>query len=77
MAVSNDGIKRYAGDGVYWAVSAWGDIKLTTENGIRTTNCIVLEPEVLASILRQLNPLFLRSCIGDIDPAPEDEASDG
>ncbi len=42
--------KEYLGDGVY-AESIYGDtLLLTTEDGIRTTNRIVLEPEVLAAL---------------------------
>jgi hypothetical protein len=39
--------KHYIGDGVYVEIEPWGDVVLTTENGISTTNRIVLEPEVL------------------------------
>lgn len=41
--------KEYIGDGVY-ADYAYGQIILTTENGIETTNTIYLEPEVLAAL---------------------------
>jgi hypothetical protein len=45
--------KDYLGDGVYVDVYVDGEsIHLTTENGIRTTNSIVLEPEVYAALLR-------------------------
>jgi hypothetical protein len=44
-------MKRYLGDGVYADVNELG-LVLTTENGIETTNTIVLEPEVLAEFLR-------------------------
>jgi hypothetical protein len=43
--------KRYLGDGVYADVNELG-LVLTTENGIETTNEIVLEPEVLAELFR-------------------------
>ena len=43
--------KMYLGDGVYAEFSN-GDIHLTTEDGIQVTNRIVLEPEVLAALLR-------------------------
>jgi hypothetical protein len=42
--------KRYLGDGVYAEVTdapVRGTIRLTTEDGRRATNTIVLEPEVL------------------------------
>lgn len=51
--------KAYLGDGVYAQVSAVsgidGTVVLTTENGIRATNRIVLEPEVLKALM-----LFLK-----------------
>lgn len=40
-----EGKREYLGDGVY-VVYERGSIVLTTENGIETTNRIVLEPEV-------------------------------
>ncbi len=43
--------KRYIGDGVYVQYHGPG-ILLTTEDGIRTTNTIVLEPEVLYELER-------------------------
>ena len=39
--------KEYLGDGVYIEVDNFGDIVLTTENGISTINRIILEPTVL------------------------------
>lgn len=42
--------KVYLGDGCY-AEHSHGVIVLTTENGIRTTNRIVLEPEVLRALV--------------------------
>lgn len=44
--------KRYIGDGVYADVNDIGDLVLTTENGIEVTNTIVVEPEVLAALLK-------------------------
>lgn len=43
------GNKVYLGDGAYaeWDGAAW---VLTTSNGIRDTNRIVLEPEVMAAL---------------------------
>ena len=43
--------KEYIGDGVY-VEDEHGMIKLTAEDGIRATDTIYLEPEVLASLLR-------------------------
>ena len=43
--------KTYLGDGVY-ADTDRGVVKLTTENGVATTNTIILEPEVLDALLR-------------------------
>lgn len=42
--------KSYLGDGVYVALDVYGDVLLTTENGLTATNTIVLEPEVLAKL---------------------------
>jgi hypothetical protein len=36
--------KSYIGDGVYAELDDWSAVVLTTENGIETTNRIVLEP---------------------------------
>ena len=43
--------KRYIGDGVYVALSRYNEIILTTENGIETTNRIVLEPHIVQSLI--------------------------
>ncbi len=43
-------MKRYIGDGVYVEHDGMGGVTLTTENGIETTNTIVLE----ACVLEQL-----------------------
>jgi len=43
-------LKVYLGDGVY-ADFDGHDLTLTTENGIETTNRIVLEPEVMQSLV--------------------------
>lgn len=40
--------KTYLGDGAYAALNAMGDIVLTTEDGISTTNTIVLGPTEFA-----------------------------
>jgi hypothetical protein len=42
--------KRYLGDGVYAEVNQCGQLVLTTEDGIRETNTIYLEPEVLRAL---------------------------
>ena len=41
--------KRYLGDGVYAEIED-GMVKLTTENGIATTNTIYLEPGVMIQL---------------------------
>lgn len=41
--------KIYLGDGVYGDLDDSGGITLTTEDGIRVTNSIYFEPEVLAA----------------------------
>lgn len=43
--------KVYLGDGVYAVIDHGDTIVLTTENGIRATNTIFLEPEVLRALL--------------------------
>lgn len=42
--------KRYIGDGVYVDFDGFA-LVLTTENGIDTTNRIVLEPKVYAALI--------------------------
>jgi hypothetical protein len=44
-------LKTYLGDSVYADVDK-GMIKLTTENGLRATNTIFLEPEVYEALIR-------------------------
>jgi hypothetical protein len=41
--------KVYLGDGVYASFDGYA-IELTTENGIETTNTILLEPEVYEAL---------------------------
>jgi len=48
--------KRYLGDGVYADRDERG-IVLTTEDGVRATNTIVLEPEVIAALEEYLKEL--------------------
>lgn len=43
--------KVYLGDAVYACVDEFSAVILTTENGYRATNTIVLEPEVMAELL--------------------------
>ena len=42
--------KAYIGDGVY-AKASEGVLVLTTEDGVGVTNCIILEPDVLANLI--------------------------
>ncbi len=42
-------MKKYLGDGVYAEFDGFA-INLTTEDGISTTNRIVLEPQVMAAL---------------------------
>lgn len=42
--------KEYIGDGIYVEIDEKG-IVLTTENGIRITNIIVLEPQVFQALI--------------------------
>jgi hypothetical protein len=46
--------KQYLGDGVYVEIDRDWYVKLTTENGIETTNTIYLEPEVISELQRYL-----------------------
>lgn len=46
--------KLYIGDSVYVEKDDFNGIILTTENGISTSNSIVLEPEVINSLLMYL-----------------------
>ena len=41
--------KEYIGDGVYVLFDGYG-LRLTTENGVETTNTIYLEPSVYRSL---------------------------
>jgi hypothetical protein len=49
-------IKTYLGDGVYAAFDGFSYV-LTTEDGMRVTNEIVLEPEVYAGLVRWVEHL--------------------
>lgn len=49
--------KIYIGDGAYAAVDSFGDLVLTTENGISVQNTVVIEPEfypMLEDFVKQL-----------------------
>jgi len=50
-------MKEYLGDGVYAEMDRYGSLVLTTEDGIRATNRIVLEPEVLIALSEYLERL--------------------
>ena len=52
--------KRSLGDGVYAAVER-GMVKVTTEDGIRETNTIYLEPEVQQRVLSLMHLKAKRS----------------
>jgi len=41
------GYRAYLGDGVYAYVDDFGGVVLTTEDGVKATNTIILEPDVL------------------------------
>ena len=47
-------MKTHLGDGVYADVDAYGNVILSTEIGVDTTNEIVLEPEVIGKFQRFL-----------------------
>ena len=51
MTMAENKKKEYIGDGVYAELDEFNSIVLTTENGIQTTNSIVLEPAVMQSLL--------------------------
>lgn len=51
--------KQYLGDGVYVDVNALG-LVLTTEDGLKTTNTIVLEPEVFEALRRYVTDVLVR-----------------
>lgn len=44
--------KRYLGDAVYAEWDEWGRVVLTTEDGYRATNTIVLESEVYDALVQ-------------------------
>lgn len=60
--------KNYLGDAVYADFDGWRVI-LTTENGISTSNTIVLEPEVFDALNRYVEMLKRRENMQDIPDA--------
>ena len=56
MSAITDTKKEYLGDAVYAQTDGYGII-LTTEDGIRATNTIYLEPDVYASLVRYVERL--------------------
>lgn len=49
-------MKRYIGDGCYVEYDGYG-LVLTTEDGIRATNRIVLEPDVYSALIAYVDDL--------------------
>lgn len=47
--------KQYLGDGVYADFNVHGQVVLTTENGIETTNTIIIEMEVWEALRNYVN----------------------
>lgn len=66
--------KEYIGDGVYVDFDGWA-LVLTTENGIETTNRIVLETDVYTSLVNYVEALkaaaMLNGPPGAASPAPQ------
>lgn len=59
--------KTYIGDSVYADMDQWGDVVLTTENGLGPSNTIYLDRDVLENFFKfvTLNrPLDVELCIG-------------
>jgi hypothetical protein len=59
--------KAYIGDGVYAEEWEMGGVRLTTEDGYRITNVIVLEPEVIAGLHLWLDRLREEIAAGATD----------
>lgn len=60
--------KTYLGDGAYVEVDDFGDVVLTTENGITVTNRVVLEPEIytrLVMVVPTLTSQFKSRMVND------------
>lgn len=49
--------KRYLGDSVYVQLEPSGQLKLTTEDGVGTTNTIYLEGEVYLELVRYVKEM--------------------
>lgn len=47
--------KTYLGDSVYLTPGLYGELILTTENGDAASNRIVLEPEVIARLVAEID----------------------
>jgi len=58
----NPGEKCYLGDAIYAKNDGHG-IELTTEDGIRATNVIYLEPDVIVALLRILGSMYDRTTL--------------
>mgnify|MGYP001576214309 CR=1 FL=1 len=56
--------KAYLGDGAYVDFDGWA-LVLTTEDGIRATNTIVLEPEIYAALVAYVKRLKERTQTGE------------
>ena len=50
--------KTYLGDAVYVELSEYGDVVLTTENGIEATNTIILDSQVVNNLKLWLEETF-------------------
>jgi hypothetical protein len=59
--------KHHLGDGVYVSIEN-GMTRLTTENGVETTNEIFLEPEVLRAFLNYLKRSELSTLLPSDNP---------
>ena len=51
--------KAYLGDGVYIECDGLGQVVLTTNDGINTTNIIYLEPEVVQAMIKWVSDNFI------------------
>ena len=51
-------MKTYLGDAVYVERTVFGDVLLTTSDGARDTNRIVLEPSVLEAFQEWIDATF-------------------
>jgi hypothetical protein len=62
--------KFYLGDAVYGVFDDWDVLHLTTEDGISTTNRIVLEQYVSKALVRALTERFGREALINSIPYP-------